>query len=265
MIDGDILAFTVAARSETRIDWGDTGQTVSADLDAAKVEAERWVKELQTSLNADSVIVALSDPRRRYFRHEIYPEYKSHRTHGTTPLLLFDLKDHFRNIESFRPYERPNLEADDILGILGSHPSIVPGEKIIVTADKDLRQIAGKHFNPRKADLGIIEVTPEEADRYFWTQTLTGDPTDGFPGCPKIGPVKAKRILDAADEADYEWCLDGGERGEIIWQAIVDTYAAKGLDEAYALTQARVARILRHTDYDYANKRPVLWTPPSGD
>lgn len=203
----------------------------------------------------------MSCPTKRYFRHDIYPAYKAHRTAGEKPLVLTDLMAWMREQEQFNPYVRPGLEADDILGILATHPSIVAGERVVVTSDKDLAQIPGPAFNPRKPEAGIIEVTPQEADWFFFRQALTGDATDGFPGCPKIGPVKAAKILADADEAAV--IDEGGGLSAYRWNAIVVAYHAKGLDEAYALTQARVARILRHTDYDYANKRPILWNPPS--
>ena len=45
------------------------------------------------------------------------------------------------------------------------------------------------------------------------------------------------------------------------WQVVVETYASKGLTEEEALQQARVARILRHTDYDVEKEEVVLWKP----
>ena len=33
--------------------------------------------------------------------------------------------------------------------------------------------------------------------------------------------------------------------------------------KADALVQARVARILRNTDFNFKTKEPTLWTPPS--
>src|SRR5690606_15306825 len=92
------------------------------------------------------------------------------------------------------------------------------------------------------------EVSEEEADRYFYMQVLTGDPTDGYSGCPGIGPKRAERLLDGVGLED-------------MWSVIVETYEAKGLTEEDALQQARVARILRKNDYDFKNKSPMLWAP----
>ena len=40
-------------------------------------------------------------------------------------------------------------------------------------------------------------------------------------------------------------------------------YVEAGLTDAHALTQARVARILRASDYNFKERTPILWTPPS--
>jgi hypothetical protein len=263
LIDGDILAFTVAARAETKIDWGDDSPpTRHANLEEAQAEALRWMREITEVLDADDAIVALSDPPSLLPPRHL-PAVQAHRTHGETPLVLFDLKDYLRT-DAFKSKTKPDLEADDVLGIYATHPTLIPGEKIIVTADKDLRQIAGKHFNPRKPDLGIYEITPAEADEWFYTQALTGDPTDGFPGCPRIGPVKAAKILR---QAHLDWSLkvlpSWLTPEDYVWRAIVAAYEKAGKDVAYALTMARVARILRASDYDFDNQRPILWTPAS--
>lgn len=204
----------------------------------------------------------MSDTSKKYFRHEVYPEYKAHRTGGERPMLLSELGKWILDTPGYRPYLRPGLEADDILGILATHPTLVPGEKVVVTVDKDLYQIAGFHYNPRKPQQGVFTQTPAAADHFFYRQCLSGDPTDGVPGCPRIGPVKAEKILSVAYE-DWNDCNDNNlpMPDDFVWCFICDAYALQGKNEAYALQQARCVRILRHTDYDFANKKPILWTP----
>lgn len=206
--------------------------------------------------------MALSDPSKRYFRHEIYPQYKAHRTSGQRPLVLGETHTYLRETADFNTYVRPLLEADDILGILATNSTIVTGEKIVVTSDKDLKQIPGLHFNPRHPEMGIVEQTLEGGDWFFYRQAITGDATDGFPGCPGIGPVKAAKIIATADAEALDELYTSSQALH-RWRAICIAYEVKGFNEAYALTQARVARILRSGDYDYVNKRAILWTPPA--
>ena len=45
------------------------------------------------------------------------------------------------------------------------------------------------------------------------------------------------------------------------WQTIINCFAQANLDENEALLQARMARILRASDYDYKNNKIKLWSP----
>ena len=87
------------------------------------------------------------------------------------------------------------------------------------------------------------------ADRYFYSQVLTGDTADNYKGCPKVGPVKAEKILDKA-EGDY-------------WPAVVEAFEKAGLGVDDALVQARCARILRTEDLTPNESEPPLWNPPA--
>ena len=45
------------------------------------------------------------------------------------------------------------------------------------------------------------------------------------------------------------------------WDTVVSTYQSKGLSEAVALENARLARILRDGEYDTDTGKVKLWTP----
>ena len=72
-----------------------------------------------------------------------------------------------------------SLEADDVLGILATEPS--NEERIIVSIDKDLYQIPAKISKDGKT---FEEISENEANYWHMMQTLTGDSTDGYSGCP---------------------------------------------------------------------------------
>jgi 5'-3' exonuclease len=133
----------------------------------------------------------------------------------------------------------PLLEADDALG-LECH--LDPSDFILVSPDKDMKQISCRLFNGEEE----FNVTPEEADYWFWTQTITGDPVDGYKGIPGVGAVGAKKILDNAEDP---------------WQAVLAGYEKAGLSFDDALRNARLARILRPGEYNSTTKEPILWTP----
>ena len=57
--------------------------------------------------------------------------------------------------------------------------------------------------------------------------------------------VTARRLLDE----------------DCSWKTVVSAFEKQGLSENDALTQARVARILRAEDYNFKTHKPILWTP----
>ena len=73
---------------------------------------------------------------------------------------------------------------------MGIYATFEPGN-IIVSPDKDMRQIPGKLYNLDET----VEVTEEEGMRWHLIQTLAGDQTDGYGGVPGIG---VKRAIDFA-------------------------------------------------------------------
>jgi len=240
LIDGDIFAYHTAAACEIPTDWGDDLWTLHADAAAARAQLDNTLLEIASDLKADASIVTLGD--RVNFRKELMPSYKGNRALTRKPMVLKALKDHL--VTAWTTYIYPTLEADDVLGILATTPE-AGVEYIIVTQDKDLRQIPGLHYNPFKSDEGIIEVTPEEGHRTHLKQTLMGDATDNYKGCPGIGDKTADKILDA----------------DCSWAAVVKAFAKVGLGEEEALLQARVAYILKAGDYNHKTEEAKLWEP----
>ena len=128
------------------------------------------------------------------------------------------------------------LEADDAMGIYATHE---PGN-IIVSPDKDMRQIPGKLFNMDE----LVEITEEEGRQWHLIQTLAGDQTDGYSGVPGIGIKRAVALF-------CEYC----------WDTVVKAFTDKDLTEEDALINARLAKILTNKEYD-SNKRTVIpWCP----
>lgn len=234
-------------------DWGDGIWTIHSDQHEAERNLTNKIDTVMDDLKADACVVALSVPSRENFRLDILPTYKGNRANTREPMLRQHLKDYLR--ANYETFDRPRLEADDILGILSTSQKIA-GEKIIVSIDKDLKCIPGLLYNDAHPERGVVEVSEAEADYWHMMQTLTGDVTDGYAGCPGVGPKKAEAILAPAREEGR----DIGERAR-YWPEVVAAFNKAKLGEEEALRQARVARILRASDYDFKNKKPILWTP----
>ncbi len=276
LIDADVVCYEVAMSAEVAVNWADIGEpdlwTVHARQEETEVRFRSAIRALQEKLDCDEAILCLTDGAN--WRLGVYPPYKSNRSGKRRPMLLPVLRE--LALAEFRTYLRAGLEGDDCLGILGTHPKLVPGEKIIATKDKDLKTIPGRHYNWGKPDLGVFTVTEEEADRWHLAQTLAGDATDGYPGCPGIGMDRAMEALtEGVAWESYEHVFKSGPRKDTAetrwrkieatspWHTVVSHYEKQGLTEEVALTQARVARILRASDFDFKGKEPILWTPPS--
>lgn len=248
LIDGDVYAYQAAAAAETTVSFDGVNYTRIGNLPDAIVIFEDKLQAILSRFKTDRYVIAFTDGE--HFRKEILPTYKGNRDPRDKPLALSALKDHIR--KEHRTYQRPHLEADDILGILATSTRILPEwepcRKIIVSVDKDMRTIPGEFWHSKEGKL--YKTSEEEAAYRHMLQTLTGDVTDGYRGCPNIGPVFAGRILDG---------LTGYAQ---MWPAVVEAFEKKGLTEDDALVQARMARILRVTDYDFKKKEVKLWEPP---
>lgn len=243
LIDGDVVAYRFAAAAERSTDWGEGVWTLHADEAATIFEVDDYIAGLVAKLKANAYRVALSDPSGNYFRRALMPDtYKADRAAVRKPLLLKTIKEHLA--ASHGGVWKPALEADDVMGVWSTHPRLIPGERIICSIDKDMRTIPGLLYADGKMDKPEM-IGEAEADYFHMMQTLIGDQTDGYSGCPGVGPVRAKAILAHGP----------------YWPRVVEAFKKAGLSEHEALTQARVARILRHTDYDFKKKEPRLWTP----
>jgi DNA polymerase-1 len=260
LVDADTLVYAAASKAEANIDWGGDQWTSHANLDEAKARFIGDVQIIERNGEADDVILAFTDYDNVRWRQPILPDYKENRAGQRKPVVYAALREWAKTPKcGWSTYCRPRLEGDDIVGILATAEKFMPGwQKVVCGIDKDLKQIPGWFLNYQHARDGKVEWEPvaiseDEADRFHMFQTLTGDTIDGYKGCPGIGPVKANKILDAAAE--------GGWDSARAWAAVVEAYASKELSEDVALANARVARILRASDYDFKTKEVHLWLP----
>lgn len=247
LIDADILAYKFAAKGQRVYEFG----TAVDDLEDVIPKVNEWLDDLMRQTKANDYIICLSCPNDEGWRKRVFPAYKENRKGVVKPELLMPLKEYLE--ESHPSYRRPFLEADDIMGILSTDPTLVKGRKVIVSEDKDMKTIPGWLFNPEK-DKKPHLISEEEADYWHLYQTLVGDATDGYPGCPKVGPVGAKALLGEPEARKFLHLHEA-------WPRIVEQFGRKGLTEEDALVQARVARICRSSDYDFKRKEVILWSP----
>lgn len=240
LVDADILVFRIAIAEEEAICWDADNDlwTLHADLKQAKAKVQDEVAHLCNVLGGIRVIMCFSP--RKTFRHELYPAYKAHRK-DRKPTIFQPLREWV--ITEWDSQCWPNIEADDIMGILSKSHS-VPAPKIVVSDDHDMQSIPCMLYQPMHPERGVRRITYASARRHHLLQALTGDSGDGYPGLPGVGPKRAEAILE-----------------EGTWAEVVGAYEKKGLNEAEALLQARLAKILTPTLYHTATHEVTLWHP----
>ena len=237
LLDTDIFAYQATTSAETEVDLGGDIWSLTMDMQQAKDTFEAAVDSIKARLETNDVLCCMSDHAGN-FRKQVWTGYKSNRRKTRKPVGYVAFCDWVR--ETYSTASRPQLEADDVMGIIASKPGN-EGKVTIVSDDKDMKTIPGRLYRPMSEEL--LEISDADADRYFLTQVLTGDTADGYKGVPGIGPKKAEAIL--------------GPRPH--WGAVEKAYIDAGLTRDDAIQQARLARILRWSDWNEGE--PMLWTP----
>jgi DNA polymerase-1 len=237
LIDADYIVYKACAAAEDEINFGDDVILVVSKFSEAMKNVERDLTRIKAEFMWDTPDMILFFSDSQNFRKKIYADYKGHRNRKKPCGYRRVITELGKRYELIR---LPELEADDAMGIYATeHPG-----NIIVSPDKDMRQIPGKLFNLDE----IVEVTAEEGRRWHLIQTMAGDQTDGYSGVPGIG---IKRAVTLFEEHGYNW------------DTVVTAFADKDLNEDVALTNARLAKILTCDDYDTTKQRFIPWTPTS--
>lgn len=237
LIDADGYLFTAAIAAEYEGNWGDGVFVASTNIEQAKAMFKSEIDAVVRALGNGEIIMVLSGTKN--FRKELDPSYKANRV-GRKPLGYSTLVEWLSEEYGTRVVSNDVLEADDYMGILATKPGAPPS--IIVSSDKDMLTIPGQVYRLGK----LSTIDDDLAERYWLAQTLTGDPADGYKGCPGVGAVGAEKVLSKP-----------GSR----WENVKREFLKAGMTEDYAVLQARLARILRFEDWDSENKAPILWTP----
>ncbi|WP_145247154.1 DNA polymerase I [Aeoliella mucimassa] len=155
-------------------------------------------------------LIAAFDMPGPTFRHDLYDGYKADR--GEMPA---DLVTQIPKIEQMLHaigvpvIGKPGYEADDILATLARECDERQVRCLLVTGDKDCRQLITKHvaiYNIRKdEEFGSSELYADwgiRPDQVVDFQSLVGDKIDCVPGVPLIGPKIARELLETYGDLD---------------------------------------------------------------
>lgn len=147
---------------------------------------------------------------KRNFRKDISQEYKANRKRNKwVSELRKYLIDYLEG-----SYASDEYEADDL--IYFNAQLYETDDYIICSIDKDLKQIAGLHFDYYQVKLkdengdymldefgqelkkrkGFTLIDQESAEKLVWEMMLIGDTSDNIKGVKGIGKVKASKLLE---------------------------------------------------------------------
>lgn len=182
-VDGDIILYSVAFAAKD--------DPISFACRSARTACENIMRDLQ----ADGCELYLTGDGN--YRMELgcdaYP-YKGNRK-AEKPTHYAELKRYM--VDTLGAEVVEGEEADDKMGWM----ACTQGHGI-ATLDKDLYGVPGWHWNWRKKEL--FNVSPEDADRFFYKQLITGDATDNIPGLFKrLGKKATKTVLDPLEDMTY--------------------------------------------------------------
>ncbi|MBW7970976.1 hypothetical protein [Bradyrhizobium sp. BR 10289] len=259
LVDGDEFLFRAAAAVEQEVKWnvvlGEVDwseppvHVLYSSPERARETLDDMLERIFERFETREHFLCFSSPPN--FRFGIDPTYKNNRANSRKPLCYVQLREEVEAKYKCKAF--PGLEADDVMGVLATSPIKEKRQCIIVSQDKDMQTIPTQVW--RKGDL--VTVSEQEANYFHLYQTLVGDTSDGYKGCPGVGRVKAEKLLKAPEsemEQGEDWDL-------ILWSRVVKEFKKAGLTEQDALTQARLARILRWSDWNNEAKKPILWSP----
>ena len=239
LVDADYIVYKSCAATEYEIDYGSDVIVVASRFSDAMSMIERELDKVRLNFPFELEETQLFFSDSINFRKTLDPAYKGHRNRKK-PCGYRRCINELHTL--YKCVIMSELEADDALGIAAT---LYTGN-VIVSPDKDMRQIPGQLFNMEE----MMSVTAEEGRRWHLIQTLAGDQTDGYAGVPGIGVKRAEALF---------------EKEGYAWKTVLEAFEAKGLTEDDALLNARLAKILTCDDYDFKQNKFIPWNPSPSD
>ena len=155
-------------------------------------------------------LVCTFDVSETTFRNELYDQYKANRESMPDSLReQIPLIHRCLDTLAIPQVSAPGFEADDIMATLAYQAEQHGARVLLVTSDKDCRQLISDRvqmLNIRKNELfgepELKTVWGIRPDQVVDFQSLVGDSVDNVPGVPLIGPKAAQQLLEQFNTLD---------------------------------------------------------------
>ncbi|MBD3767583.1 MAG: DNA polymerase I [Gammaproteobacteria bacterium] len=176
--------------------------------DGTPVNAIHGVLSMVATLIHDyqpSGVAMIFDAKGKNFRHELFPDYKAHRSPMPDELRAqIEPLHHLVQLMGLPLLVIPGIEADDVIATLATQASAHGQEVVIATGDKDLCQLVNEQVriidtmkNKLLTPSAVTDkfgVPPEKVVDWL---TLVGDKSDNIPGVDGVGEKTAAKLLRA--------------------------------------------------------------------
>lgn len=217
IIDGDVMAYHACTKRPAPVDpflnvLSDIDEPPQEDVqENPYTEAEdeaykqtvwrnfkRNLEQIKENFFTNNYVMAMKGVGN--YRDDLYCDYKKQRSTNKHQANLRPFVTYIRKraVEEGMATFAHGREADDLIRIWSNEAKAIGQDFIIVSVDKDLLCIPGKHYVIDKKDMRsskLVVMSELEACRHYYEQLIKGDMTDNIPGVIGIGPKKAESLL----------------------------------------------------------------------
>ena len=150
-----------------------------------------------------SHVAIVFDPPGKTFRDDLFESYKANRTVMPSDLGM-QIPFIHRAVDALRIRRLviDGFEADDVIGTLAVRAAREKFDAVIVTSDKDFKQLVGPHITllDTMSDkrVGVREVRAQfgvDPEAVIDIMALMGDAIDNIKGLPGVGPKTASALI----------------------------------------------------------------------
>ena len=167
LIDADMLLFRTMAAWEIEANLGDEVWVRWAELNTVRADWWNTIEEWKDHWKTTDYRLCWTGPSA--FRKRIAPDYKANRAGMQKPIGYKVMKREL--LDEPTSFLHDEIEADDWLGMLAGALREAGQEPIVITSDKDLDQVPGRHWWPG----GVKRTEGDGLDVLEWIPSFEND------------------------------------------------------------------------------------------